>query len=79
MNVVSAATLATPPTADSAPAPLDAEALALDAGRLCLDFANTADWHASEQPVELLTSYADLVTWSRRARLLDDAETTTLL
>jgi predicted RNA-binding Zn ribbon-like protein len=46
------------------------------AGMLCLDFANTADWHESEQPVELLTSYEDLLTWSREAGVLepDDAE-----
>jgi hypothetical protein len=29
-----------------------ADALKLQAGRLCLDFANTADWHASNQPEE---------------------------
>jgi predicted RNA-binding Zn ribbon-like protein len=41
------------------------------AGNLCLDFANTADWHESEQPVELLTSYGDLLAWGRQAGLLD--------
>ena len=33
-------------------------------GWLCLDFANTMEWHASESPVETLNSYADLVEWS---------------
>jgi predicted RNA-binding Zn ribbon-like protein len=33
-------------------------------GWLCLDFANTMEWHASENPVETLNSYADLVGWS---------------
>ena len=33
-------------------------------GWLCLDFANTMDWHASENPVESLNSYTDLVEWS---------------
>jgi predicted RNA-binding Zn ribbon-like protein len=31
---------------------------------LALDFSNTADWHASEQPVETLPSWADLLRWS---------------
>ena len=30
--------------------------LKLETGWLCLDFANTMDWHASEHPVEGLTS-----------------------
>lgn len=33
-------------------------------GWLCLDFANTVDWHASENPVETLKKYADLIQWS---------------
>ncbi len=33
-------------------------------GWLCLDFANTADWHASENPVESLNEYTDLIEWS---------------
>jgi len=33
-------------------------------GWLCLDFANTADWHASSSPVETLNKYADLIEWS---------------
>lgn len=41
------------------------------AGNLSLDFANTADWHESEQPVELLTSYDDLLVWGEEAGLLD--------
>ena len=40
-----------------------ASVLSLRGGRLCLDFANTADWHASNLPVEHLTSYAELVAW----------------
>jgi predicted RNA-binding Zn ribbon-like protein len=45
-------------------------------GRLCLDFANTADWHASATPVELLRTYADLVDWSVHAGTLtpEDAQ-----
>jgi predicted RNA-binding Zn ribbon-like protein len=33
-------------------------------GWLCLDFANTVDWHASNSPVESLNKYADLIQWS---------------
>jgi predicted RNA-binding Zn ribbon-like protein len=33
-------------------------------GWLCLDFANTMEWHASNSPVETLNSYADLIEWS---------------
>ncbi|NPV53630.1 MAG: hypothetical protein HPY71_08905 [Firmicutes bacterium] len=43
-------------------------------GRLCLDFANTVDWHASDHPREWLTSYSDLVAWSRHAGILTEAQ-----
>jgi len=33
-------------------------------GWLCLDFANTVDWHAGKSPVESLNEYADLIKWS---------------
>lgn len=46
--------------------------LTIKAEHLCLDFANTADWHASDQPIEYLHRYADLVSWARRAGLLTD-------
>jgi len=51
----------------------------LIAGALCLDFANTADWHASARPHESLKSYEDLVAWCRRADLLDAAHDARLL
>jgi predicted RNA-binding Zn ribbon-like protein len=47
--------------------------------RLCLDFANTADWHASDQPVEHLTSYAELVAWGQHARILSAQQAQRLL
>jgi predicted RNA-binding Zn ribbon-like protein len=50
------------------------ETMGLDAGRLCLDFANTANWHDSEQPVELLTDYDALITFGRRTGGLNAAE-----
>jgi predicted RNA-binding Zn ribbon-like protein len=39
---------------------------------VCLDFANTNDWHASEQPVENIHSYAELVGWGKQAGILSD-------
>jgi len=33
-------------------------------GWLCLDFANTVGWHASDSPEESLNRYADLIEWS---------------
>jgi predicted RNA-binding Zn ribbon-like protein len=50
------------------------ETMGLNSGHLCLDFANTANWHASEQPVEYLTQYADLITWGRRTQTLSETE-----
>jgi predicted RNA-binding Zn ribbon-like protein len=43
--------------------------------QICLDFANTADWHASEHPTETLLSYSDLIAWSERANLLNSHAT----
>lgn len=45
-----------------------------ESGDLALDFANTAEWHASDQPEEHLLSYADLVVWGAAAGLLTPAE-----
>jgi predicted RNA-binding Zn ribbon-like protein len=50
-----------------------------DAGKLPLDFANTADWHASTQPKETLENYSDLVIWSFGASILKEKEARTLL
>ncbi len=41
---------------------------------LCLDFANTNDWHASPHPVESLLQYADLATWCQQVGLVTAAE-----
>lgn len=45
-----------------------------DGGLLPLDFANTAEWHASPEPLEKLGSYSDLVDWSRSAGVLTAEE-----
>lgn len=44
------------------------------AGALCLDFANTVNWHASEQPVEGLLDYYDLIRWGTTAGALTSAQ-----
>jgi predicted RNA-binding Zn ribbon-like protein len=49
------------------------------AGNLALDYANTADWHEAEHPVEMLTSYSDLLRWGQQAGLLDDGDVSRLL
>ena len=51
----------------------------LKAGLLCLDFANTSDWHASSHPEESLNSYADLVSWAFQAGALTQGEAEALL
>jgi predicted RNA-binding Zn ribbon-like protein len=46
--------------------------LHLVGGRLCLDFTNTVGSHDAEHSDERLTSYQDLLIWSRRAGILDE-------
>lgn len=46
----------------------------LNEGWLCLDFANTANWHASAQPEEELTSYAVWLDWGCRTGILSELE-----
>src|SRR5436190_7879042 len=41
----------------------------LPAGKLCLEFANTMNWHASISPSESLYTYNDLVDWAESAGL----------
>lgn len=55
------------------------DTLNLHSGRLCLEFANTAEWHASSQPQEHLNGYPDLVGWARRVGLLAEPEAERLL
>ena len=53
--------------------------LKLESGWLCLDFANTVEWHTSDHPIERLTNYADLVAWTRSIELLPDRTAQQLL
>src|SRR5262245_47443553 len=41
---------------------------------LCLTFANTAGWHASEMPTEWLTSYERLLEWGTDTGVLASDE-----
>ena len=52
----------------------ETQTLNLKSGRLCLDFANTADWHASDQPEERLNSYANLVAWAKGVGILTEGQ-----
>jgi predicted RNA-binding Zn ribbon-like protein len=42
----------------------------LDAGDICLDFANTSNWHASDHPEESLHDYSDLLAWGKAAGVI---------
>lgn len=53
--------------------------LSTDQRELCLKFANTLHWHASDHPWETLHSYADLVGWTLDAHLLSPEEAEELL
>lgn len=44
------------------------------ANELCLDFANTAGWHASDHPREHLRGYDDLLRWAIKAELIGSEE-----
>ena len=54
--------------------PSEASPWSFQAGNLALNFANTVDWHASQNPEELLTSYTALVNWSRDFGVLQEAD-----
>lgn len=53
--------------------------LNLGEDRMCLDFLNTASWHASSQPEERLLTYADLVKWAKSINLFSDTDANRLL
>jgi predicted RNA-binding Zn ribbon-like protein len=48
-------------------------------GNIGLDFANTKDWHASQNPVETIKSYADLVSWGEQAGLISKTDANQLI
>ncbi len=53
--------------------------LELRGGRLCLDFANTVSWHATNHSKEWLLSYADILAWGQHASILTDHQKERLL
>lgn len=57
----------------------EARAPKLIGGAPCVDFANTADWHASDNPLERLTTYSGLVYWSWHAGVISPVTAQRLL
>ena len=53
--------------------------LPLLGGQLCLDFANTVDWRLGDRPEDLMSTYSDLIAWSRHSGILTGAEARSLL
>jgi predicted RNA-binding Zn ribbon-like protein len=49
---------------------METQTFDFEAGALCLDFANTVDWHASDHPQDRLHDYFDLIAWAEAAALL---------
>lgn len=45
-----------------------------ESGHLALDFANTVNWHASQEPHESIHTYHDLLEWGRQAGLLTESQ-----
>jgi predicted RNA-binding Zn ribbon-like protein len=56
----------------------DVTDLRLVGGLACLDFINSLDWRASEEPVEYLRSFQDLLQWSVQTRILTPAQSGSL-
>ena len=50
---------------------MSSDSFDLDSGAICLDFANTLEWHASDHPVDKLRDMADLIRWGAAAGILD--------
>lgn len=57
----------------------NAGSLQLVGGYLCLDFANTVDWRLSDHAGEFLSTYADLVAWSKHTGILSETQAHRLL
>src|SRR6476659_50171 len=54
------------------------EMFAFNAGRLCLDFANTVRARPSSDRLDLIGSYEDLLGWARQATILTPGEAAVL-
>lgn len=55
-----------------------AEQFAFNAGRLCLDFANTVRSRPSSDRLDLIGAYEDLLAWARQATILTPGEAAAL-
>lgn len=53
-------------------------AFELNAGRLCLDLANTVRSRPLSEKIDLIDSYEDLLAWARQATILTAGEAATL-
>jgi predicted RNA-binding Zn ribbon-like protein len=47
-------------------------------GSLCLDLANTVSWRRSDEPIERLPTYGDLIEWARQSGIVSVAAARTL-
>ncbi len=54
------------------------EQFAFNAGRLCLDFANTVRSRPSSDRLDLIGAYEDLLSWARQATILTPEEAAVL-
>ena len=54
--------------------PRESESHRLIGGELCLDFANTLNGHARQDPHEYLFDYRDMLLWGRHAAVLSAEE-----
>jgi predicted RNA-binding Zn ribbon-like protein len=58
---------------------VSAQEFDISGGNLALDFANTVSRRRSEQPVEHLLSYSDLIRWAKQAGIISSAERNRIL
>ena len=56
-----------------------AGSIKLVGGLLCIDFVNTMAWRGRDEPQDRLTSYRDLVRWSKLAGAINETEARELL
>ena len=48
-------------------------------GWLCLEFANTVEWRATDHPEDHINNYDELVSWARQVRVITEPESQDLL
>lgn len=50
---------------------MDPDKFDFDSGALCLDFSNTLEWRAGDQPEDRLNDYDDFISWGQAAGIID--------